>query len=194
MVEILEAVGVSIHVEQRHRLAASQLRSRARHPLQDAAGDRSGRRRSTTAGVAGIGDRAKNSVIRSMHCSLSIASGNGTSPRSWIRAADHGSRPNFECMRRLWAETLRTARGPRCWSRSVVPLPDECGTPTRAMSQCSGRDRAGSGTASPVPTSRGCPSCARGRTCRRRPWRLLCVGGGRPMVTQLPAVGKPPGS
>ena len=37
-------------------------------------------------------------------------------------------------------ETLRDlvsfidARGPRCWSRSVVPLPVECGTPTRAIS------------------------------------------------------------
>src|SRR5215471_9273556 len=33
---------------------------------------------------------------------------------------------------------LRTARGARCWSRSVEPLPELWGTPTRAMSQAAG--------------------------------------------------------
>src|SRR5215213_9418445 len=47
------------------------------------------------------------------------------------------------CSRRLWAETLRTARGPKCWSRSVEPLPEECGTPTRAMSQLVGSESIG---------------------------------------------------
>ena len=70
-----------------------------------------------------------------MQASLSLASGSGTSPMSRMRARSHGSIANSMCTRRAIADTLRTARGPRCWSRSVVPLPVECGTPTRAMSQ-----------------------------------------------------------
>src|SRR5215213_8750749 len=47
------------------------------------------------------------------------------------------------CSRRLWAETLRTARGPKCWSRSVDPVPEERSTPTRAMSQLEGSESIG---------------------------------------------------
>ena len=57
--------------------------------------------------------------------------------------------PKWLWTRRPIADTLRTARGPRCWSRCVVPLPVECGTPTRPMSalagssSCSHRNRVG---------------------------------------------------
>ena len=46
-----------------------------------------------TVGVPAFAARAKKSVIRSMQRSLSFASGNGTSPRSWIRHASHGEKP-----------------------------------------------------------------------------------------------------
>ena len=69
-----------------------------------------------------------------MQSSLSLARGNGTSPTSTILAASHGLSWKSPCIRRPTEETLRRALGPKCWSRSVVPLPVECGTPTKAIS------------------------------------------------------------
>ena len=45
-----------------------------------------------------------------LHFSLLFASGNGTSPQSWISAETQGSRPNFKCVRRHLEEILRTSR------------------------------------------------------------------------------------
>ena len=94
-----------------------------------------------TARVPASAMAANAVAMRAMLASLSFASGSATSPRSWMTQASQGEKPNGPCMRRCSAETWRTARGPRCWSRSVDPFPVLCGTPTRAMSQ-----RAGSGS------------------------------------------------
>ena len=72
-----------------------------------------------------------------------MPSGSGTSPTSRIVHVSHGENPYALWMRRLWAETLRTARGPRCWSRSVDPLPDEWGTPASAICVFSGSGSTG---------------------------------------------------
>ena len=69
-----------------------------------------------------------------MQSSLLLARGNGTSPTSTILAASHGFSWNSPCIRRPTEDTLRRALGPKCWSRSVVPLPVEWGTPTKAIS------------------------------------------------------------
>src|SRR5262249_26380894 len=70
----------------------------------------------------------------STQMSFTIACGSGTSPRSWIRQASHGLKPNLRWARRYQPDTCRMARGPRCWSRSVEPFPELCGTPTSATS------------------------------------------------------------
>ena len=57
-------------------------------------------------------------------------------PEMWFKFGDvhyHFTRFAFPSQ-----STLRTARGARCWSRSVEPLPEECGTPTSAISQLAG--------------------------------------------------------
>ena len=81
--------------------------------------------------------------MRSTHSSLSMPSGSGTSPTSRMVHASQGENPYALWMRRLCAETFRTARGPRCWSRSVEPLPEEWGTPASAICVFAGSGSAG---------------------------------------------------
>jgi hypothetical protein len=91
-----------------------------------------------TTRVPAASNRLANASMWPIETSLSMASGSGTSPASLIRQTSQGVNPNRPWPRRYRADTWRTARGPRCWSRSVEPLPEEWGMPISAMSLAAG--------------------------------------------------------
>jgi hypothetical protein len=136
VVDLCKDIGMGIRVEERDRFTPCQFATAQR--LHNASGD---------GMIAHGGNRARTrSVdafveIRDLLDAVFVVIG----PRKRnvphigdLGGRDDGSVPETPCTRRCTAETLRDARGPRCWSRSVVPLRVEWGTPTRAMSCPSG--------------------------------------------------------